>query len=221
MGSLFNLDNPVWAFMGRIADLVILNILAIVCSIPIITIGASWTAMYYVTIRIEKREEGYVIRDFFRSFRTNFKQATLIWLLVIAVAAVFGGDILIYRMIPDQIPKLVMIAISILAFLALATTLYVFPLLARFENTTRNMIKNAFVLAVVDIPFTLIFIVLLILPVIVAVFVIELAPFLLMLGVSLPAYLSSKLFVRIFRRIEPKERTLRDAKDMESTEETE
>lgn len=218
MGSIFNLDNPVWSFMGRVADLVILNILAIVCSIPVVTIGASWTAMYYVAIRIVKREEGYVIRDFFRSFRRNFKQATIIWLLVIAVAAVFGGDIMIYRMMPDQIPKWIMIVISILAFLALGTAIYVFPLLARFENTTKNMIKNAFVLAVVDIPFTLVFIVLMVLPAAVAVFVVELAPFLLMLGVSLPAYLSAKLFVRIFHKLEPEKP---EASDIESVEEME
>ena len=81
MGALFNLENPVWNFMGKVADLVILNLLALICSIPIVTIGASWTAMYYVTIKIVRKEEGYIIRDFFRSFKENFKQATIIWLL--------------------------------------------------------------------------------------------------------------------------------------------
>lgn len=206
MGALFNLDNPVWSFMGKVADLVILNILAMICSIPIVTIGASWTAMYFVAIRIVRKEEGYVIRDFFRSFKENFKQATIIWLLVIAVAAVFVGDIVIYRMMPDQIPQIIMIVVAALAFLALGTVVYVFPVLSRFHNTTKNTIKNAFLLSIVNIPFTLIFIVLMIIPVILAVFVIELAPILLLMGLSLPAYISSMMFVRIFRKVEPAEK---------------
>lgn len=215
MGALFNLDNPVWSFMGRVADLVILNILALVCSIPIVTIGASWTAMYFVTIRIVRKEEGYVIRDFFRSFKENFKQATIIWLLVIAVAAVFIGDILIYRMMPDQIPQIIMIIVVALAYLVLGTVVYVFPVLSRFHNTIKNTIKNAFLLSVVNIPFTLIFIVLMILPVVLAIFVIEIAPILLLMGLSLPAYISSMLFVRIFRKVEPAEE-VEEAEEIEA-----
>lgn len=215
MGALFNLDNPVWSFMGRVADLVILNILALICSIPIVTIGASWTAMYFVTIRIVRKEEGYVIRDFFRSFKENFKQATIIWLLVIAVAAVFIGDILIYRMMPDQIPQIIMIIVVALAYLVLGTVVYVFPVLSRFHNTIKNTIKNAFLLSVVNIPFTLIFIVLMILPVVLAIFVIEIAPILLLMGLSLPAYISSMLFVRIFRKVEPAEE-VEEAEEIEA-----
>lgn len=203
MGTIFNLDNPVWSFMGKVADLIILNIVALICCIPVVTIGASWTAMYFVAIRIVRKEEGYVIRDFFRSFKENFKQATIIWLLVILVAAVFAGDIFIYQMMPDQIPKVIMIAICALAYLVLGTVVYVFPILSRFQNTTKNTIKNAFILSIANLPSTLIFIVLIILPIVLIVFVVELAPILLLMGISLPAYLSSKLFVRIFRKVEP------------------
>lgn len=205
MGSLFNLDNPVWSFMGKVADLVILNILAFVCSIPIFTIGASWTAMYFVTIKIVRKEEGYVIKDFFRSFKENFKQATVIWLLVLLVAAVFAGDFLIYRMMPDQIPKFIMIVVAVLAYLLLGTLVYVFPVLSRFDNTIKNTIKNAFILSIANIPFTILIIILLVLPIVVALFVIELAPILILMGISLPAYLSSMMFVRIFRKVEPEQ----------------
>lgn len=205
MGSLFNLDNPVWSFMGKVADLVILNILAFVCSIPIFTIGASWTAMYFVTIKIVRKEEGYVIKDFFRSFKENFKQATVIWMLVLLVAAVFAGDFLIYRMMPDQIPGFIMIVVAILAYLLLGTVVYVFPVLSRFDNTIKNTIKNAFILSIANIPFTILFIVLLVLPIVIALFVIELAPILILMGISLPAYISSMMFVRIFRKVEPEQ----------------
>lgn len=217
MGSLFNLDNPVWNFMGKVADLVILNLLALICSIPIVTIGASWTAMYFVTIRMVRKEEGYIIRDFFRSFKENFKQATIIWLIVLAVAAVFIGDIFIYNMMPDQIPKLVMIGVVALSYLALGTVVYVFPVLSRFQNTIKNTIKNAFLLSVVNIPFTLILIALLVIPPILSIFVIEIAPVMFLMGLSVPAYISSIMFVRIFRKIEPPE----EISEIEEAEESE
>lgn len=207
MGTLFSLDNPFWNFMGKVADLVILNALALICSIPIVTIGASWTALYYVTIRIVRKEEGYIIRDFFRSFKENFKQATIIWLLVLAVVAVFIGDFAIYRMMPEQIPQAFMIVVVVLAYFVLGTVVYVFPVLSRFHNTTMNTIKNAFLLSVINIPFTIIFMILIIIPFILGIFVIELAPIVLLMGIALPAFLSSMIFVRIFRKIEPCENT--------------
>lgn len=221
MGALFNLDNPVWNFMGKVADLVILNMLAIVCSIPIFTIGASWTAVYFVTIRMVRKEEGYVIKDFFRSFKENFKQATIIWLLVLVVVAVFVGDILIYNMMPDQIPQIVMVIVAVLGFLALGTVVYVFPLLSRFENTTKNTIKNAFLLSIVNIPYTLIFIVLMIIPVILTVFVLEVFPIIIMVGFSLPAFLTSLMLVRIFRKLEPAEAVVENGENNEDPEEME
>ena len=221
MGALFNLDNPVWSFMGKVADLVILNVLAIICSIPIFTIGASWTALYFVTIRIVRKEEGYVIRDFFRSFKENFKQATLIWLLVLLVAAIFVGDILIYRMIQDQIPKFIMIAVIVLAFLALGTAIYVFPVLSRFENTIKNTIKNAFLLSIVNIPYTILLMILMVLPIFLALFVIQIAPIMIIMGASLPAYFASMIFVHIFRKLEPAEVSEEADLDMIEEEATE
>lgn len=218
MGALFNLDNPVWNFMGKVADLVILNLLAIVCSIPIFTIGASWTALYFVTIRMVRKEEGYVIKDFFRSFKQNFKQATIIWLLVLVVAAVFAGDILIYNMMPDQIPQIIMLIVAVLGFLVLGTVVYVFPLLSRFDNTTKNTIKNSFLLSIVNIPYTLILIILMVIPVILTIFVLEVFPIMIMVGVSLPAFLASLMLVRIFRKLEPAEVVEENEKDPEEME---
>ena len=218
MGALFNLDNPVWNFMGKVADLVILNLLAIICSIPIVTIGASWTALYFVTIRMVRKEEGYVVKDFFRSFKENFKQATIIWLLVLVVAVVFVGDFLIYSMMPDKIPQVIMIVVVVLGLLALGTVVYVFPLLARFENTTKNTIKNAFLLSIVNIPQTVTAIILLVIPVILTVFVLELFPIIIMVGVSLPAFLTSLMLVRIFRKLEPAEASGENEERIEEAE---
>lgn len=213
MGALFNLDNPIWNFMSKVADLIILNLLAIVCSIPIITIGASWTAMYFVTIRMVRKEESYIIKDFFRSFKENFKQATIIWLLALIAIGIFVGDVVIYRIIPQQIPQVLMIAVLVLAYLVLGAIVFVFPLLSRFHNTVKGTVKNAFLVSLVNVPYTFVFVILLMVPFLLSFFLIEMAPFVLLFGFSLPAYISSILWVRIFRKFEPEEMIEEDSKE--------
>ena len=218
MGQIFNLNNPVWNFMSKVADLVVLNILVVLFSLPVITAGAAWTALYFVAIRMVRKEERYVFKDFLRSFKANFKQATVIWLLVLAATAVFVGDVLIYKEIPDQIPKVLMIVIMILAYLVLGVALYAFPLLSRFYNTVGGTLKNAFLVSVVNVPYTVWFAFLAVLPFAVSYFVVELFPFLVLFGFSVPAYIASRSWVKIFDKFEPhegeKEEELR-----ESTEE--
>lgn len=205
MGSIFNLDNPIWTFMGKVADLIILNVLAIICSLPIVTIGASWTALYYVTIRMVRKEESYIIRDFFRSFKENFKQATIIWLLALAAIVLFVVDMMLYQTAQDQLPKLLMIAILIWGYLILGTIIYAFPLLSRFHNTIRGTIKNAFLLSLAHVPYTIILVILFLLPFLLSIYMIELLSVIIMLGFSVPAYIASIIWVRIFRKFEPEE----------------
>lgn len=80
MSNFFNMDNGLFRALGKLADLMLLNILFLVCSLPIFTIGASFTAMYYVTLKLAENEEGYTPGAFLKSFKQNFKQATIIWL---------------------------------------------------------------------------------------------------------------------------------------------
>ena len=82
MGSLFNLDNPIWRFMGKLVDVFILTLLWAVCCIPIITIGPASTAVYYVTLKLVRDEESYTVRSFFKSFKENFKQGSVIGIIM-------------------------------------------------------------------------------------------------------------------------------------------
>jgi len=97
MGKLFNLDSPVFSFLNKAADLIWLNILTFICCIPVVTIGASMTALNYVVLKMVRNEEGYITRSYFKSFKQNFKQATVIWLIVLAVIMVLAGDFYILR----------------------------------------------------------------------------------------------------------------------------
>lgn len=88
MDRLFNMDNKFFTVMGRVADLIMLNVVFLICCLPIVTIGASLTALHYVTLKMARNEESYIIRSFFKSFKQNFKQATVINLIMLAVAAI-------------------------------------------------------------------------------------------------------------------------------------
>ena len=79
MGRFFNLDSPVMVALTKMADLIIVNLLAFFCCLPIITVGASMTALHYVVLKIVRDEECYIVKSFFKSFKENFKQATVIY----------------------------------------------------------------------------------------------------------------------------------------------
>ena len=155
MSKLFRMDSPLMRFLTKIADLMVLNILFCVTSIPLITIGASWTALYSVTLKIVRDEEGSVSRSYFRSFRQNFKQATLLWLGVLVVLALLVLDIRVLNgMAGGTAPGLLRVGVEILALLGIMVLQYLFPSLARFEASLADTLKNACMMALAHLPKT-------------------------------------------------------------------
>ncbi len=138
-------DNPVMNFITRVVYSVWLNILWFVCCIPIVTVGASTTALFYVTLKMVKNEEGNITRQFFRAFRENFKQSTIVWLimLVLGLALALDGYVL-YHLRFSNAFWTVITAIYFVALAAYAiVTMYIYPLMARFENSIRMMFINS------------------------------------------------------------------------------
>lgn len=155
MSKLFRMDSPLMRFLTKIADLMVLNILFCVTSIPLITIGASWTALYSVTLKMVRDEEGSVSRSYFQSFRQNFKQATLLWLGVLVVLALLVLDIRVLNgMAGGTAPGLLRVGVEILALLGIMVLQYLFPSLARFEASLADTLKNACMMALAHLPKT-------------------------------------------------------------------
>lgn len=144
MKGLFNYDGPVMSAMSRIADLIILNILTVLCCIPIITAGAALTALHYMTIKMVRKEECYIVRGYFKSFKQNFRQATIIWLILLVAMFIIWGDFFILNSGIISLPKAFSVIIMAVGFLFMMMVIYTFPVLARFDNTIRNTLKNAF-----------------------------------------------------------------------------
>lgn len=130
-----------------------LNLLWLICSLPIVTIGASTTALYYASLKLIREEENSVTRQFFRSFRENFRQATVLWLILLGVGLFLAGDgYILYHLRQSAEGSLAVLWTLILAVVIAASIvyvivlLYVFPLLASVSNTNRAMLKNAFLI---------------------------------------------------------------------------
>ncbi len=148
MHNILNPEGSVMSFITKITYSAYLNLLWLICCLPIVTVGASTTALFYVTLKVAKNEEGSLTKSFFHSFRENFRQATVIWLILLAVGIVLGIDgYIFYHMRFENAFWTVATAVFLIAAAAYAIILmYIFPLLARFDNTTVTMFKNAIML---------------------------------------------------------------------------
>lgn len=200
--KFFNLDSPIMQALGKMADLMWLNLLTLFCCIPIITAGASLTALHYMALKIVRNEECYITRGFFKSFKENFKQATLIWLLMLAVILLLVGDFLIMKYSGLEFNKILQIIIIAIGVLFVFTAMFVFPVLAKFDNTTWRTIKNAFLMSIMQFPKTILMVILFAIPPVVFVFFPQAIPVVIMFGFSLPAWLSAKLYNKFFQKLE-------------------
>lgn len=131
----------------------LLNILWFICSLPVFTIGASTTALYYASLKVIRDEESHAWTLFFHSFKENFKQATQLWLILLAAGLFLGADgYILYHLRKSSTGGMAVIWTLILALVIAASVLYViellyiFPLLASVHNTNAAMLKNAFLI---------------------------------------------------------------------------
>jgi len=153
--AIFSYDSKFSRIMMVIAFGCYLNLLWVVCSLPIFTIGASTTALYSVACKIAKNEEGDLTQQFFRAFRANFKQATLIWVPLLVLGIALGADIAILLRLRSvssgtaAVLWTLLLAVIIVACIGyLIELMYVFPLLAKVDNTSLAMVKNSLLIGI-------------------------------------------------------------------------
>lgn len=203
MGGIFNYDSPLMSGLGKLADLVILNLLTLLFCIPVVTAGASLTACHYVALKI-RRGEGYVWKNFWKSFKVNLKQSTIIWLMLIAFVIV---SIMSYTLASSTMGGTKGIIICTVIFVGTIfvamTCAWVFPMQSKFINNISTTIKNAFLMAFKYLFRTLLMIVINALPVVlVLVLSYQWYSILFMFGFSVPTYLCAMLYDKKFEEIE-------------------
>lgn len=200
MAGMFNFENPFWQFMGKLGDVMVLNLLWVVCSLPVITAGAATAAIYDVLLRIAREEDGHTVRRFFTAFRKNFAQATGIWMIFLAVGGLLVLDYRFYLLWPEKASPFgfgLMVMMMGASFLFLFVLLYAFPLQARFENPVMRTLKNALVMSFAHLPYTMLMIG--VNALLFYLMTVKL-PVLLLFGYGLAAFFNAHCFHRIFKR---------------------
>ena len=211
MGKIFDLDSPLIRFLNKVADLLWLNFLTVVCCIPIITAGAAFTALHYCCLKLVRGEEGYITKDFFKSFKLNFKQSTIIWIIVFVTGLILGFDFyIIVNGIAGGTAYAIRIGLLIASILYVFTVLYVFPLQSHFYNPIKMTIKNAFMMSLTLLPKTVLMVIYAALPLALVYTGIwfsvgALVGFSILFWFSAPAYFSALLYSKSFKKYEPKE----------------
>ena len=179
-----------------------LNVLTMLCCIPVITVGPSLTAMHYMALKIVRNEEGYITRGFFKSFRENFKQGVAIWLIQLFVILMLVGDFMIIAYSGLEFSQFLQVVLLAIAIMVYFISMFLYPVLAKFENTVLHTIRNALFVGVLQFPKTVLMMILNVLPLALLFLVHQLVPVVFLFGLSIPAWLSAKLYNKFFQKLE-------------------
>ena len=205
MKKFFNLDSPFMVFLSNLVDVIILNIICLICCIPIVTIGPSITAMHFVALKMAKNENVYTVKTFFRAFKDNFKQSFIIWISFLVITIVCILDFKMLQTMGMSENKIFGIIIGTIYLFVCLTAMYTFPIMSRFENTLSQTVKNAFFMCILNFGKTIVMAVVYIVPFVLLPLGINMIAAFLMLGLSGPAYINSYIWKSIFKKYEPEE----------------
>ena len=192
MNTLFQSDGPVMRVMTDIMNLLILNILTLICCIPVVTAGASFASLHYVLMQMVDQKEGRIAGTFFKQFKGNLKNATLPWLVLLAAGVLLAAD---YRIFGNEgSTRYMRIPVFIGAAVIGMLFVWMFPLLARFENRFSATMKNTAILAAAYFPRTVLMAAITFAVVFVLTQVTRLLPLALFFGISLPSYFCTLIY---------------------------
>ena len=203
--NIFSNNSLLGRFLNLTADIFILNIIWLICSLPIITIGASTTALYYAIMKRQRSGEGYVVKNFFTSFKLNFKQSTLIWIIMLCAGFIIELDLRIGISSPGIIGKL-MVFSSIFLFIPYSFILiYIFPVQAKFDNPIFTNIKNSLLIAIAHFGYTILNVIFFLIFIALAIKSTMFLGIVILLGFSLYAFITGNTYITIFRKYVPEE----------------
>lgn len=207
MKDLFNLNSRVMQGLAMVTNLVALNILWLICCVPIFTIGAATTALYHTIFQYHTHQDDEIFRPFFRAFRANFKQATLLWMLSLLAMGLLAFD-LVY-LLSWGLGTAVLFLLIVCAVFVLGIQLHLFPLIARFDMNTKPLLHTSASLSILHLPTTLLALILYGLPF--AVFAYDPMLFfqtgILWVGIwfSLVAYINGRILLKVWQKHLPPE----------------
>ena len=204
MKNLWN--SPLMQKLGMLTNLVVLNLLWLLCCIPVVTAGAATAALYHTVFQYLTHQDDTIFRPFFRALRQNFKQATLLWLPTLAILALLIFDCLY---IAANGGGILLAAVIVVSAVLLLLMTHLFPMAARFRMTAGALLRTAFSLTVLHLPATLLMAVMNAVPVIMLLFApavfLRWLPLWTCLWFALIAYLNGKLLLKLWEKHLPKQ----------------
>lgn len=201
MGNLFNMDNGVFTFLGKVFDIMILSFIYLLFCIPIVTIGPATTALYYTVVKVIRKNRGYVFREFFKSFRENFKVGAIAGTILVLLGLLLFVNLRVTKGMNTTMASVLSYMYLSGEFLLLCTGIYLFPVLSRFQLGVVQLFKTSFLLAVKHLPTTFLLVVLAIVTALGSYMTILLTLF----APALFYLVASFLLERIFKKYTPKE----------------
>ena len=211
MKNLFNLDNPVFQVLARVADLAVLNMVCIICCLPVVTMGPALVALNKTVYDLTLDRCGGILRTYFRAFRSNLRQGMAVGLLgLLAIAALVCDFILLRLYYTGNAYTLLVCLIYLLGFLTAAVLSYLLPLIGRYENKLFQHFQNALILSIRYLPKTIAMVFLHLLPLLLAVLLPNMLvyslPFWLFIGLGFIAQADAYTLKPVFEMLErPKE----------------
>jgi uncharacterized membrane protein YesL len=214
MSSLFDMNGTLMNTLRKLANIILCNVLFCAFSIPLFTIGAALSAMFSCMQAIlADDEDDMIAKQYWNAFKKNFVQSTVLWLLCLAAFAFLGMYYLIVASMVGIAGKIYRISFFMMCIIFLFGFQYLFPLQARYQNKIRNTLKNAWLLSIAALPWTLLSIALVVGAIYISFFMnpdsLNLAVFLWgTLGFGIVAYLNSFFFQKAFQLIDPEQNTV-------------
>lgn len=194
MRKLFDYDSGVFQFLGKVVDCICLSLFWTLLSAPIITIGATTTALYYAVNKSIRLGNGYAIRGFWDSFKLNFKQATMGWLGILLVFGIFTADFYIFY----QSEKYANLSVALLMLMAIVVVyaIYLFAHIARFTDNLKKALRNSFIMLYLNMHWSILLLIIFLISILAVFFV----PFAIFFVPSLSMVFVSLILERVFKK---------------------
>lgn len=197
MRDIFNSDSRLMRALSKLFDIGYLSIVFIIFCIPVVTMGAALTSLYYTTVKVIRRDRGYVFQEFWHSFKSNFRQATILWVIELVVLVLLAYNLMVVTGFVSGI-------YLAMAILLVAVYCYAFPILSRFVLKNTDIIKMSIILVIKHIYFTVPFVAIIVLSAAALVLLIPCAPIVPILLPGLAALLYSFMMEIVMKKYMPK-----------------
>ncbi|SDB35146.1 Uncharacterized membrane protein YesL [Pseudobutyrivibrio sp. YE44] len=215
--NFFRPDSEVMEFLSKVTDYIIINLLTLLLSIPIITLGAAHTAKFYTAMKISRGEEPSAVKSYFKSFKDNFIQVTGAWMIILAVGVILAFDW--YNVLYGRgasMPFILKVGLGLLTFVVWSVAYCMFPFEARYKVTLKELFKASMVMALLNLPRMILIFIVTFLPYVVCAWYIQWGLAIWLLCTTVTLYYISKEFNKQLEMLNKEDKVSNESGDYEA-----